>query len=150
MTSIASNFSRLSLQFVRRPAGACMRLPRVQPFFIVFCKTTIKNDFSGRYIVSSKKGRRIVKKTDGKKPKTKTSPAETQVAAWENDPFSQSSPTDPPVSALPILRPVPQLSSGPLPSKIKSAAPPAKQYPAGTSQFRYWVAAEALRRAGDF
>ena len=75
-----------------------------------------------------------------------------QVSAWENDPFSQAVPTDPPLLATPILRPAPVLSpTDPLPIKIDTPPPkPAGQFSPGTAEFRYWTAAEALRRAGDF
>ena len=63
------------------------------------------------------------------------------VSAWQDDP----------VSALPLIsRPVPNLSKGSLKFKIKGTAIPAAVYAAGTAGFRYWTAAEALRRGGDF
>ena len=77
---------------------------------------------------------------------------EVQISAWDNDPFSQAVPTDPPLLATPILRPAPVLTAAdPLPIEISTPPPkPAGQFSPGTPEFRYWTAAEALRRAGDF
>lgn len=63
------------------------------------------------------------------------------VSAWQDDPAS-SLPT--------IARPVPNLAQPPLKFRIKGAAVKPGAYPLGTRQFRYWTAAEALRRGGDF
>ena len=75
-----------------------------------------------------------------------------QVFTWESDPFAQAAPTDPPVLATPILSAAPVLSpTDPLPIKISTPPPkPAGQFSPGTPEFRYWTAAEALRRGGDF
>jgi hypothetical protein len=63
------------------------------------------------------------------------------VSVWQDDP----------ASGLDVIsRPVPHLSKGPLKYKIKGAAIPPGVYAKGTRQFRYWTAAEALRRGGDF
>jgi hypothetical protein len=63
------------------------------------------------------------------------------VSVWQDDP----------ASGLDVIsRPVPHLSKGPLKYKIKGAAIPPGVYAKGTPQFRYWTAAEALRRGGDF
>lgn len=67
-----------------------------------------------------------------------------QVAAWEDDPGS------PDETRAPIARPVPKLAATPLPSKIGGRAPAPRMYDAGTANFRYWTAAEALRRVGDY
>lgn len=77
---------------------------------------------------------------------------ELQISAWDNDPFSQAVPTDPPVLATTILRPTPTLSpADPLPINISTPPPkPAGQFSPGTPEFRYWTAAEALRRGADF
>jgi hypothetical protein len=45
---------------------------------------------------------------------------------------------------------VPELNTPPLRIAIQGTAPPPKPYPAGTKEFRYWTAAEALRRGADF
>jgi hypothetical protein len=68
----------------------------------------------------------------------------TAVAAWEEDPGEPSE------RRQPIARPVPNLAATPLPLEIAAPAVAPKSYKPGTSQFRYWTAAEALRRAADF
>jgi hypothetical protein len=86
-------------------------------------------------------------------PAAKATLKETQVLAWENDPFAQAMPTSLPVLATPIARPVPKLgATGPLPITlvITQPQPPAGQYPTGTPEFRYWTAAEALCRGASF
>jgi hypothetical protein len=91
------------------------------------------------------------KTSSRKKTSAKVVESATQISTWENDPFSQAVPTDPPTLATPILRPVPQLgSTGPLPITINEPQPAPRQYNSGTPEFRYWTAAEALRRGGDF
>jgi hypothetical protein len=63
------------------------------------------------------------------------------VLAWQDDP----------ISGLPaIARPVPRLATPPLQFKFKGPAVAPGSYAIGTPQFRYWTAAEALRRGGDF
>jgi hypothetical protein len=58
---------------------------------------------------------------------------------------------DDPESGLGLLdRPIPDLSKGPLKYKFKGAAVKPGNYQPGTPQFRYWAAAEPLRRGGDF
>jgi len=63
------------------------------------------------------------------------------VRAWEDDPKS---------GGKPITRTGPQLGTAPLALAITGPAIPAKLYAPGTRGFRYWTAAEALRRAADF
>ena len=88
--------------------------------------------------------------TTGKSTASATSNGK-QIAAWENDPFGQAVPTNPPNPVRPILRPVPSLKTTvPLPVGIRETQPPPQVYPTGTPEFRYWTAAEALRRAADF
>jgi hypothetical protein len=65
------------------------------------------------------------------------------ILAWEDDPASLP-------NVVPIQRPVPNLTNPRLAIKIAGTAPPAKNYAPGTSQFRFWATAEALRRAADF
>jgi hypothetical protein len=82
----------------------------------------------------SKKAKPAVKRSAG----SVTPPA--TVSAWQDDP----------ASGLPLIaRPVPDLSSGALKFKIKGHAFPPGVYKPDTPQFRYWTAAEALRRGGD-
>ncbi len=64
------------------------------------------------------------------------------VRVWEDDPHA--------TGATPIERPVPKLPSGRMKIEIDVAAPAAAIYEPGTAEFRYWVAAEALQRAGSF
>lgn len=83
--------------------------------------------------------------------KRKTSTAKTAKAAkakatiqtWQTDPMG----------GLPVLqRPAPPLPGKPLATKIiaPATAPPAQIHTQGTANFRYWTAAEALRRAAAF
>lgn len=64
-----------------------------------------------------------------------------KVSAWQDDPLS---------GRPAISRPVPVLGKAPLKYKFRGAAVKAGIYAEGTPQFRYWTAAEALRRGGDF
>lgn len=61
--------------------------------------------------------------------------------AWENDPES---------GLKPQKRPSPTLTLAPLSLQIQGAPPKPAVYPTGTPNFRYWAAADALRRAKDF
>ena len=70
-----------------------------------------------------------------------TSTSTKTVSAWLDDPESGMGRVD---------RPVPDLSKGSLKFRIKGTAPAPGSYAPGTPQFRYWTAAEALRRGGDF
>src|SRR5258708_11578654 len=67
---------------------------------------------------------------------------------WEEDPGAGAHPSGGAV----IQRPVPVLRDQPLPIRIAHppSAPEAKPHPPGTAEFRYWTAAEALRRGADF
>jgi len=89
---------------------------------------------------------RIEERLMGRKRKPTTKAAarkapDAGIAAWEDDPKS---------GGEPIKRPTPRLSSAPLPTAIGGPAVPAHLYRVGTRQFRYWTAAEALRRGADF
>jgi hypothetical protein len=65
-----------------------------------------------------------------------------EIAAWEDDPGSDTAAT---------RAAVPDLAKAPLAFVIEGPqAPPPDVYARGTPQFRYWTAAEALRRAADF
>src|SRR5215467_11303949 len=70
------------------------------------------------------------------------------INAWEDDPGAGAQPSGGQV----IQRPVPVLRDQPLPIRIvhPASAPEAKPHPPGTAEFRYWTAAEALRRGADF
>ena len=67
-------------------------------------------------------------------------PIATIVKAWEDDPETN----------VLIERPVPNISATPLAYSFDQSAPPAAIYQPGTPEFRYWTAAEALRRGADF
>jgi hypothetical protein len=64
-----------------------------------------------------------------------------EILAWEDDPRS---------GAQPVRNPVPDVTAGSLPLAIDGAAPAASIHSLGTSDFRYWSAASALRRGADF
>jgi hypothetical protein len=66
--------------------------------------------------------------------------ASVSVAAWEDDPLP----------AVLISRPAPDLTKKPLAFSFPKPAPKAATYAKGTAAFRYWTAAEALRRGADF
>jgi hypothetical protein len=70
----------------------------------------------------------------------------TAVASWEDDPGDPKLPTHP----EPILVPAPRPSATPLPFKISGSTPPVQVYAPGTSKFRFYAAASALRRTADF
>jgi hypothetical protein len=62
------------------------------------------------------------------------------VQVWEDDPEP----------AVLVQRPTPDLSRQPLAFAFDASAPPPDIYTPGTPEFRYWTAAEALRRGADF
>ncbi len=64
------------------------------------------------------------------------------ILAWEDDPGA------PPSTRTAIVRPRPDLAAGPLPVGIHGAVPGAGE--PGTAPFRYWTAAESLRRTADY
>src|SRR5258708_2282662 len=70
------------------------------------------------------------------------------INAWEDDPGAGAQPSGVQV----IQRPVPVLRDQPFPIRIAhpASAPDAKPHPPGTAEFRYFTAAEALRRGADF
>ena len=81
-----------------------------------------------------------------KRPKLRASAA--MVNAWETDPGKGPNPD----GGQLIQRPVPILNAQPQPTKITNPAraPEASAHPPGGADFRYWAAAEALRRGSDF
>jgi hypothetical protein len=82
-----------------------------------------------------KKAKRAVKRAAVRKAATAT------ISAWQDDP----------ISGWPAIeRPVPVLAKAPLKFRFNGPAVPAGSYATGMPQFRYWTAAEALRRGGDF
>jgi hypothetical protein len=71
---------------------------------------------------------------------SQTSTSAAHINVWEDDP-------EPAVLAS---RPVPNLSLKPLAFSFPTPAPAPAIYDPGTAEFRYWTAAEALRRGADF
>ena len=61
------------------------------------------------------------------------------VSAWEDDPGT----------GVRLERPIPDLAK-PLAFTFPAAPAPAGDYAPGTPEFRYWTAAEALRRGADY
>lgn len=62
------------------------------------------------------------------------------IKAWRDDP----------VSGYLVSRPLPNPAATPLAFKISGTKPVPRHYQPGTASFRYWTAAEALRRCADF
>jgi hypothetical protein len=67
----------------------------------------------------------------------------TQVRAWLDDPGAPEAPN------TPVEHAVPNIAAKPFPSAIGGRAPAPGDYSPGTTKFRYWTAADALRRVGD-
>src|SRR4029453_11602410 len=67
-------------------------------------------------------------------------------------PAIQGWPTDPMGGVPPLQLPVPAMPGAQLPTRIiaPARAPVAQIHPLGTEGFRYWTAAEAMRRAASF
>jgi len=88
------------------------------------------------------------KKKRAPSKKTKRVVGVTTINAWETDPGNGNQPT----GGTFVQRPVPVLSTAPLPTRIvnPAQAPAAGQFAPGTPGFRYWTAAEALRRSSDY
>lgn len=68
------------------------------------------------------------------------------VAVWEDDP---GDPNLQP-ALVPITMAAPDQAAQPLPFKISGTTPPPQVYQPGTSNFRFYAAAGALRRTADF
>jgi hypothetical protein len=87
--------------------------------------------------------KRVLKRSS----KTKTSTPKA-ISTWEQDPGSADQPT----GGQLLQRPAPTLTRSPLPTTIRNpgSVPPAKVYAPGTPEFRYWAAADALRRGSDY
>src|SRR5690349_15997059 len=79
----------------------------------------------------SSKGTRVAKK--------KAAGAATEIMAWEDDPMSKRAPAK---------RPIPDPAKT-LKYRINGPAVVPGIYDTGTKEFRYWTAAEALRRCSD-
>ncbi|HEX7760266.1 MAG TPA: hypothetical protein VF459_12235 [Caulobacteraceae bacterium] len=68
-----------------------------------------------------------------------------QISAWEDDPGNGV-----PGDGVRVTRPAPDVGRAPLAFSFPAPAPAAAVYQPGTPEFRYWTAAEALRRGADF
>jgi hypothetical protein len=73
-----------------------------------------------------------------------------QINTWEDDPFSEATPTMDPVSPDPVVVDVTTINAPLLRFAIRDPQPLPARYPPGTPDFRYWVAAEALTRGINF
>src|SRR5438309_583639 len=100
----------------------------------------------------SKRASKTAPARSGRRGKARAAAAEAKpkgvVNAWEQDPGDGAQPSGGQV----IQRPVPVLREQPFSIRIvnPASAPEAKPHPPGTAEFRYWTAAEALRRGADF
>jgi hypothetical protein len=98
----------------------------------------------------SKRGSKASAARSKRKGKARAAPTERRaqpkgvINAWEDDPGAGNQPSGGQV----IQRPIPVLRDQPLPIRIvhPARAPEAKPHAPGTTEFRYWTAAEALRR----
>ena len=106
--------------------------------------------------MAKKRSKRAAKKSAARSSGRKARAVSTERGAqprgvingWEDDPGAGAQPSGGQV----LQRPVPVLRDQPFPTRIvnPSSAPEAKPHPPGTAEFRYWAAAEALRRGCDF
>ena len=67
----------------------------------------------------------------------------TNISCWEDDPISTT-------DVVPIDQPSPDMSNANLRIRIAGTTPAVNKYAVGTPNFRYWTAAEALRRGANF
>jgi hypothetical protein len=77
-------------------------------------------------------------------------PPQAQINIWEDDPFSEAVPTSKPRNPSPITVDVPSNGNPRLQTTIVEPRPAPGRFNPGTSNFRYWVAAEALTRGINF
>jgi hypothetical protein len=105
--------------------------------------------------MARKRSKRAAKMSAAKskrRGKARAAPTEAKpkgvINAWEQDPGDGAQPTGGQV----IQRSVPVLREQPFSIRIvnPASAPQAKPHSPGTGDFRYWTAAEALRRGADF
>src|SRR6266487_3814368 len=105
--------------------------------------------------MAKKRSKRAAKTSAAKskrRGKARAAPTEAKpkgvINAWEQDPGDGAQPSGGQV----IQRPVPVLREQPFSIRIvhPASAPEAKPHSPGTADFRYWTAAEALRRGADF
>ena len=97
--------------------------------------------------------KKTARKTAKRSPTRKT-PArgKKRVGSPDAAPAIQAWPTDPLGGVPPLHLAVPEMPGAKLPTRIiqPARAPVAQVHPLGTDGFRYWTAAEALRRAAAF
>lgn len=90
---------------------------------------------------------------EGMAPKVGAGAAATvaaQINTWEDDPFSQAVATQDPVDATPIQVAMAINNNPLLQTQINGPSPVPSIYAPGTTEFRYWTAAEALARGVNF
>src|SRR3954471_10308966 len=78
------------------------------------------------------------------------SPPQAQINIWDDDPFSEAVPTSNPRNPSPIAVDVPSNGNPRLQTTIVEPRPAPGRFNPGTSNFRYWVAAEAVARGINF
>jgi hypothetical protein len=76
--------------------------------------------------------------------------APSTVSAWEDDPFSEGTPSVPPVLADPVSQQVSSAVPGTLAWRISDQRPSPAAHPTGSTEFRYWNAHFTLAHARDF
>ncbi len=106
-------------------------------------KTSTSPKAAGARRPAARAGVRKARKTRKTAAKSPARAARATIQAWQTDPMG----------GLPILqRPAPALPGTPLPTKIvaPATAPAARIHSVGSAGFRYWTAAEALRRSAAF
>jgi hypothetical protein len=74
----------------------------------------------------------------------------SMINTWEDDPFSELTPTTNPKLSTPISVPEPVNPHLLLQTKMLDPTPAAALYPTGTPNFRFWANAEALARGINF
>src|SRR3954463_4877736 len=77
-------------------------------------------------------------------------PLQAQINIWEDDPFSEATPTPNPRNPSPIVVSVPLNNNPRLQTAIVEPRPAPGRFNPGTPNFRYWVASEALTRGINF
>jgi hypothetical protein len=96
--------------------------------------------------------KKTARKTAKRSPTRKTPATGKKRAGADAAPAIQGWPTDPMGGVPPLQLAVPDMPGAKLPTRIiaPARAPVAQVHPLGTDGFRYWTAAEALRRAAAF
>ena len=72
------------------------------------------------------------------------------IDTWEDDPFSERTPTPMPVTADPVSQSLGGTSAGNLLWRISDPRPSAEAHPPATREFRYWNAEFTMEHAIDF